>query len=197
MPCRCLPNFEHKFADWEQSGSDQWDWSKLWGVSFHWFTNHKNSAMVGIRYNPRTERVELVPYYHVDGSSGIYPPAPLAKVKLDETFYTQITIDYHSKTYKLSIQTQTQIFHSIPQPFSHQRKWTRGINFWFGGNRTAPKTVQVSLTPIKDLPPINNSSKNETRNVTRYRNGEGIPLGGGQFFVTGLGLVYGRRPGAP
>lgn len=86
-------------------------------------------------------------------------PTPLAKVKLNETFYTQITIDYTTKTYQLSIQTQTKLVHSVRQPFKHDRRWTRGINFYFGGNRTAPQKVQVSLLPIKSMPPFKSMSK--------------------------------------
>lgn len=72
-------------------GEQQWDWLKGGGVSLDLFTNHRNSAMWGFRYNPDTDKVELNAYAHIKGKN--YYTKPLAEVAPGETFRVKIYPD--------------------------------------------------------------------------------------------------------
>ena len=122
--------------------ADQMDWNKLFGISFHLFTNHENSFMLGWRWNETLSVIELCIYTHRGGET-IYTP-PVAHLRDGEVLECELLIDYKEREARavISIDGQEVDTWIIGYP-KRLRSWTREINTWFGGNRTAP--VQILL----------------------------------------------------
>lgn len=95
-------NYDYKDAD------QQKDWLKLGGVAFSMFPweKHKNTAMVGFRYNPQTDRIEMLDYWHVSGVTdrGI-GREPIAWVKRKERFVWWVRADQAKKLVSINIRT--------------------------------------------------------------------------------------------
>jgi hypothetical protein len=140
---RFLDNSKYSFPPIEgKIDRDQYDWNKLCGVYFNFWNTRDDSAMIGWRYNPETELIELAPYYHVDGSRDMFKPimyvSPGTLIKL------HLVIDRSNKSYDWTLQANNQTaVHSFP--FTHERKKSSVIQFYFGGNRTAPQDVSAEI----------------------------------------------------
>lgn len=89
--------------------SQQGDWLKLGGVAFSLFPwdKHTNTAMVGFRYNPDTDRMEMLDYWHVNGvtDKGI-GRTPIATVKRKEKFVWWVRANQSKKQVSVNIRTQ-------------------------------------------------------------------------------------------
>ena len=96
-------------------GEDQEDWNKLWGLSFNLLTNHKDSVMIGWRYNHGTRKTEFNAYCHIDGKT-IYSP-PIFEAPVGENVYTSIYVDYGARMYTVNVGGQIRNIR-----FNHQRK---------------------------------------------------------------------------
>ena len=119
-------------AKYEHGDHDQMDWNKLCGISFHLFTSHKNSAMVGWRYEPITGVFQLNAYYHVDGQ--VQYTNTLQRVEPCETVKGSISVFSDRVAVEIGFATHLQKFDRL-------RKLRRRIWPWFGGNKPAPKDV--------------------------------------------------------
>lgn len=130
----------------ESDGSmsrDQNDWNKLCGIFYSLFNTRKDAAMIGWRYQPETDQIELAPYYHISKSRDMFPP--LVTVQRGDTLSINLKIDYTAKIYRWSIQTPEQeARHEMP--FQHNNKRCSLINFYFGGNQPAPQKVSVQMS---------------------------------------------------
>ena len=88
--------------------SQQGDWLKLGGVALALFPweKHKNTAMVGFRYNPQTDYIEMLDYWHVNSVTdrGI-GRKPIARVKRKERFVWWIRADQSKKLVSVNIRT--------------------------------------------------------------------------------------------
>ena len=120
---------------------DQYDWNKFTGIAFTPLEPDRNSAMVGWRYNLRTQEFEIAPFYNVD-KVRILPneATEVISVPAGETFtfdvnYTGITLGYDGKTV------------TKPYPVGlTPNVWTAArVSGWFGGNEVAPRTVSYYL----------------------------------------------------
>jgi len=120
---------------------DQYDWNKFTGIAFTPLEPDRNSAMVGWRYNLRTQEFEIAPFYNVD-KVRILPneATEVISVPPGETFtfdvnYTGITLGYDGKTV------------TKPYPVGlTPNVWTAArVSGWFGGNEVAPRTVSYYL----------------------------------------------------
>ena len=120
---------------------DQYDWNKFTGIAFTPLEPDRNSAMVGWRYNLRTQEFEIAPFYNVD-KVRILPneATEVISVPPGETFtfdvnYTGITLGYDGKTV------------TKPYPVGlTPNVWTAArVSGWFGGNEVAPRTVSYHL----------------------------------------------------
>ncbi len=122
---------------------DQRDWNKLCGVFYAWFNTRKDTAMMGWRYNPDTDNIELAPYYHISGSRDLLEE-PLMTVKRCELFEVVLTIDRSCKKYQWEMRkSDYKCAHEIS--FHHYRMTCGYINFYFGGNRRAPQWVSAQI----------------------------------------------------
>ena len=120
---------------------DQYDWNKFTGIAFTPLEPDRNSAMVGWRYNLRTQEFEIAPFYNVD-KVRILPneATEVISVPAGETFtfdvnYTGVTLGYDGKTV------------TKPYPVGlTPNVWTAArVSGWFGGNEVAPRTVSYYL----------------------------------------------------
>lgn len=133
-------------ATYDLKDIDQKDWNKLTGLSFHLFTNHKNSVMIGWRYNLDTKRIELNSYNHIDGKT-IYTKTLDSLNPETETLEYEFTIDYSTKTVKLMMYIRStdhvRIAGQETINFTRLGCITREINVYFGGNEKAPKNIYI------------------------------------------------------
>lgn len=123
-------------------GEEKWDWLKGGGVSLDLFTNHRNSSMWGLRYNPDTDKVELNAYAHIDGN----------------TYYTKWLVDLAiNEIGKIKIypgEGDIWITHfitdtkevKIPWLIPNKALFYRRIKAWFGGTLPAPQDVNIVLS---------------------------------------------------
>ena len=116
-------------------------WNKLCGESFCLLTNHRESAMIGWRYEVGLGVIALTTYYHIEGrrvigkrnDSEILMLLPFG-VEVD----LPLNIDYNLKKYTWQVGNVVDV-----QDFTHSRKWTREIGSWFGGPIAAPKPMSL------------------------------------------------------
>ena len=125
---------------------DQYDWNKFTGIAFTPLEPDRNSAMVGWRYNLKTQEFEIAPFYNVDkkrilpNENPLSPNYEVISVPAGETFtfdvdYTGITLKYDGIT----------VFKPYP-PGLTANFWTAArVSGWFGGNEVAPRTVSYFL----------------------------------------------------
>ena len=120
---------------------DQYDWNKFTGIAFTPLEPDRNSAMVGWRYNLRTEEFEIAPFYNVD-KKRILPNerTEVISVPAGETFtfsvdYSEIILSYGGKEVKKPYPVGL-----IPNVWTAAR-----VSGWFGGNEVAPRTVSYFI----------------------------------------------------
>ncbi len=131
----------------EEDGSvsrDQLDWNKLCGVFFKVlsFNTRKESVMIGWRYNIERDEIELSPYYHIRSGRDMFPP--MMTVKREEPFSVVLEIDREVPQYRWTMEKKgfsTQHEMAV----DHTSKTCGFINFYFGGNRSAPKAVSSRI----------------------------------------------------
>lgn len=129
--------------DGEQVSVDQLDWNKLCGAYFNLFSTLHNTAMIAWRYSIENDLIELSPYYHVEGSRDMFPP--MMTVKRQEPFTVILKVDWENKKYIWEMKKAgSEVTHEMP--FQHQHKLCGFINFYFGGNRTAPQQVSCQMS---------------------------------------------------
>lgn len=120
---------------------DQYDWNKLYGVTFGLFGIHKNSVRFVWRYDPVTDKIIIAAYWYKDG---------------ERNYYTLCSIDFNEKyDFKLSITEEYVNFTVLEDNFLKissfelymgreilsKRKYQCGI--YFGGNRRAPHKIVI------------------------------------------------------
>jgi hypothetical protein len=120
---------------------DQFDWNKFTGITFTPLEPDRNAAMVGWRYNLRTQEFEIGPYYNVDKARISPKPDEVISVPVGETF--EFRVDYTGIT--LSYGADQRVYKAYP-PGLTANVWTAGrVSGWFGGNEVAPRTVSYYL----------------------------------------------------
>lgn len=126
---------------------DQADWNKLFGASWgvfpigKQFQMHENSSRWAWRYNPKTDLIELAPYYY-SGGSRHYPENTgfdFVKVKIGEVVNLGIypnkkagVCDYYGPGYVYTAKQE------IPSEIGFLAP------LFFGGNQPAPHKIIVN-----------------------------------------------------
>ena len=147
-------------AAYELPYPDDRDWNKGGGLSFDLTTNHRDATMWAWRWNAIAQVWEVTAYHHIDGArsvstdKGAWNPdrEVLVWVNPRQTLTATLTVDYGRKTYQWALQSdpasigEGSAFHFAVQPFTHEKTWARTIGPWFGGNRPAPKDMEIFYT---------------------------------------------------
>lgn len=134
---------------------DQLDWNKLIGQSYTPFriwpdANHINSAMVGWRYNPETDLMELNAYWHLDEQRDF--TNTLVEVEIGQEFETIVArrpgnqVDVCIEKFispDAANQTSGSVCHTIDFTGQNIPQEIREILTYFGGNRTAPNWILI------------------------------------------------------
>lgn len=124
---------------------EQWDWLKLCGIAFT-INAQKESAMIGWRYLPLTNEFEFNAYCHINGERKY--TEPLVKIKNKGTVLCTIRVHYDMKIYVIEIESGDMKQIKLV-PFTHNKKWAREVQSWFGG--TLPAPVKISFIKNKIL----------------------------------------------
>lgn len=131
---------------------EQKDWLKSLGLSYSPIWNsHKNSVMLGWRYNPTHDLFEFSHYIHrhdgvyenVDDYDDISP----ITAKVGEPVMCQIIPEKDHLRWKLTnLKTGESMTLLFPITLSISiSKWARTISPWFGGTLPPPKKVTYDL----------------------------------------------------
>jgi len=125
---------------------DQYDWNKFTGIAFTPLEPDRNSAMVGWRYNLRTEEFEIAPFYNVDkkrilpNENPLSPDYEVISVPAGETF--EFNVDYTGIALKYG---DREVYKAYPEGLI-PNVWTAArVSGWFGGNEVAPRTVSYFI----------------------------------------------------
>jgi len=152
-------SFENNFAyDLPGNDPDQKDWIKIDGLYFFpsiWkiFSTRYVTILLGARFNPKNDTIDLVPYYHDGSSDFIFNKKDIVNIHLNSTIHLSILIDsknnestleLHSEKSKMLYQDRKvqsiRFFRRFKTRFP---KYSNRINLYFGGNEKAPSKVCV------------------------------------------------------
>lgn len=123
------------------NGDDDWDWSKLCGITVGLLDSMENSVMVGIRENPLTGLIELNAYYHP--GKGRYFTEPLVTVEKGSTIICSCEI-----TDTDFIVCINNIQHMHPHGMGEKRRCCREVSWWYGGNKKATTQSRIRKKKI-------------------------------------------------
>lgn len=147
---RIRKDWRIKFTDsckYNHGDEDQLDWNKLCGIDFESpFSTMRDTLMCGWRYNPQTDLFELNLYTHYNGDRWFSDT--VATVKANEEFEVMLVQGPQTKDdfsqWTLMI-TKRDGSSGIEHRFNinSKFKWATEINFYFGGNKTAPHNMFI------------------------------------------------------
>jgi len=139
--------FEWEFSDemiYSHNNADQRDWNKLFGISAHLFTNHKNSVMVAWRWS-LAGYWEVAPYYHLNGGT-FYAEKdsdiPVLALWPGQKLQTYIEVSSDKKTVNVRIEAPIGVT-DFSKTFDVKFDKVRVINPYFGGNLPATHDMCV------------------------------------------------------
>lgn len=131
-------------------GEDQSDWNKLFGFSLgllpHGFTRsmHYNSIRFGWRYNPDSNKIEVGPYYYVNGLR-CYPENSFHKIMSIDIGKDYLFSIYRFDTYAYLIlgAVGDETFYKWKISVGNKKKLGFTGPFFFGGNKKAPHKITI------------------------------------------------------
>lgn len=152
----------------EIEGPDKFDFNKLFGYSFHTWSNHIDSFMCAWRWDIDRELIGITSYYHRDsiiyvgpkhrelrfvladydqqikltGNAKFSDTEIMRFVRPDENFYIEFVQDYNMGEFGLIVDDTTTIDYEPMQDtllFNNFRTWKRVIHPWYGGQETPDK----------------------------------------------------------
>ncbi len=123
--------------------SDQKDWNKLCGVFYNMFNTRKNTAMMGWKYDPIKDKIDIAPYYHISGSTDWF--RPMLSLNRGDELFLELEIDRISKKYIWLMRVGKNVV-THEMPFTHKKKLNAFINFYFGGNQKSPQEVSAKIS---------------------------------------------------
>ena len=121
-------------------GEDQWDWNKLFGLSYTWTSNKHNTVYTAFRYNPLTGNFEVAGYLNDRGGKAwtTAVPVPIGGSAIIHARFLPDRIEYEFR-----VGTRTFI-HSLPVSFS-RKGIGRKVGMWFGGTQPSPKRMHLDV----------------------------------------------------
>ena len=137
---------EFKFLDscrYTLDNGDQYDWNKLFGVSFGLFGIHKDSVRFVWRYNPVTDAIEIGAYWYKNSERNFYY---MCALDLNEKYTFKMEIDNDNGYVRFCVLEDKYIklseFNLYIDPETlNKRKYQCGV--YFGGNRRAPHRIEL------------------------------------------------------
>lgn len=131
--------------------SHQLNWNKVGGVSFGSALKNpdQDAAMVGWRYDLVKKEINICPYFDVNGEY-IYAKNPEEWINIQPNEKFTSLIEYDNGSCKLTIESGEGTVSRMVK-FSENYKYSKQIDFYFGGTDPAPQTVtiQIELLDIK------------------------------------------------
>lgn len=127
---------------------DQKDINKLFGLGyFSWFKSisHTDSARFGWNYNRDNDRINLYSYCYVNGNPNFDYYNPICHCKIDQEYEMYLGISLNN--YNFIVWEGNNILNegSISIPHNHKKKISFLLSPYFGGNKTAPHPMMISL----------------------------------------------------
>lgn len=132
---------------------NQWDWNKLIGIKKNLFRPHKNSVMLGWRWNPIDNCLELCPYWHDENGGAHFDYEPLQIPKIELLHCKGIAVIFNQMRLvklppKISIIAKGKGIKrhktwKLPQNAYIGKGWM--IAPWFGGQETAQKKMVFNI----------------------------------------------------
>lgn len=119
-------------------GEDQEDINKLFGIGY-FPSHHTDSARFGWRYNPSTDKIEILAYCYVNSERLIYP---LASFDFNKEYTLELQIN--DDTYSFYVQTNFAKF-GFAIPKTHKKVFGFPLGLYFGGNNPAPHKMKIKI----------------------------------------------------
>lgn len=131
----------HENSRYNLNSVDQEDTNKLFGIGYLW-SHHYDSARFGWSYNPHTDRIKLSAYCYVKGTRVIQD---IVNVPISTWINLKLKIRNRSYVFDVTIDKN---FFTISVPMSHNKKISYPLGLYFGGNKKAPKDINVSINHV-------------------------------------------------
>ncbi len=128
-------------SSYDLKSEDQLDWNKLIGVKQNYLDPMKNSVMLAWRWNVEKQVNELAWYWHTDYER--HWSEVIAEVKLKEKFTLIMKTTNREVIFNLVTKNK-----SSQKILSYSNSIWYLINSWFGGNRTASQTINISFNKV-------------------------------------------------
>ena len=150
-----------KGAIYDHKSNDQYDWNKLPGFTPCTIHHQEDSCRIGWRWNLEKECIELCPYVYVNGQR-LMLDQHILEVQPEEWFGIKIEFtDFvwevkmvkakkgvESPISKKDADRKTLVEVSIPAERCETAPARLQLNFYFGGNLTAPHPVKMHMRPL-------------------------------------------------
>ena len=120
---------------------DQYDWNKLYGVTFGLFGIHENSVRFAWRYDTLRKNIVIAAYWYINGERNYYT---LCSINFNEKYDFKISIvdDYVKFTVLEDNFVKIGEFELyMGKEILSKSKYQCGI--YFGGNRRAPHKIEI------------------------------------------------------
>lgn len=133
---------------------DQEDWNKLsCGASWGFFPlvkqymAHENSSRWGWRYNPKTDKIEVTPYFYVNGERNYAETLGIKPIELEIGKKYELIIRPYKGYVAYTIRPKDEIILWCKR-FDQNVPSTLGWNLpaYFGGTKPAPHRIEYELT---------------------------------------------------
>lgn len=116
-------------------GEDQEDINKLFGIGY-FPSHHQESARFGWRYNPTTDKIELLAYCYRNKERIIQS---LAELSFGQEY--NLKLEVNEGTYSFFI--EEGLTGLVPK--NHNKKLAFPLGPYFGGNQTAPHNITIKI----------------------------------------------------
>lgn len=128
---------------YEIEGEDMMDTNKLFGVGY-FFNHHVDSARLGWRYDPYTQKIVLSAYCYVNGKRVI---SELCKLRFFTWYAMEITVlnDCYIFDVKDTYNPWTTSLATFTVMKTHRKKFQFRLGIFFGGNKKAPHTMKIEM----------------------------------------------------
>lgn len=117
---------------------DQYDWNKLYGISYSLTSHHTNSLRWGWRWNVEKGLFEFAPYCYIRGERKMFEPVHSCKV--DQEFDLTIV----DQGYYATFWVEDLEMERVEKP--RLNNWGFKLDPFFGGNKSSPVTMNIQLS---------------------------------------------------